>query len=143
MKRKNTSENLNQAILLLEVRRNNEFINLKEQFYVTYEYLRPVNILKSTFKEIVETTELKKGLGSIAIGIASGFIVKGMLFGGTRNPLKKIAGIMIQSVITNFAAQHSDAIKRITQNIIEATFAKVKNSRRNIPENDIQEQHVN
>ena len=143
MKRKNTSENLNQAILLLEVRRNNEFINLKEQFYVTYEYLRPVNILKSTFKEIVETTELKKGLGSIAIGIASGFIVKGMLFGGTRNPLKKIAGIMIQYVITNFAAHHSDAIKHVAQNIIDTTAAKIKNSRRNISENDLQEEHVN
>ncbi|MDZ7606467.1 MAG: hypothetical protein U5K79_12970 [Cyclobacteriaceae bacterium] len=46
-------QNLKNAILDLEIARSEEESNLKEQFNVAYESVKPVNLIKSTFKEAV------------------------------------------------------------------------------------------
>jgi hypothetical protein len=139
MKKENKRDNLNQAILIMEIKRDTEFINLKEQFYDTYESFAPLYLLKSKLKEITGTAELKKGFGNIAIGIASGLLVRGLFFGATRNPLKKMAGIMIQSVVANFAATHSDKIKQVAENFIHAASSKFKSESSAFSKQDIYE----
>ena len=112
-------------------------------FALAEEYFRECLGLQRALGDIYGIAQALAGLGSIAIGIASGILVKGLLFGATRNPFKKIAGVIIQSVITIFAGQHSEYIKQISQKIIHAASTKLKSARRDYSDGAMYEKPLN
>jgi hypothetical protein len=48
---------------------------------------------------------------STGIGLASGFLSKKVFIGASGNKLRKLIGYVLQFGVTNFVAQHPDAIK--------------------------------
>jgi hypothetical protein len=96
MKKITTARDLKEAILELEIRQANEKMALKEQFNSVRENLRPVNLIKNTFKEVTTTSSVKGNILTTVAGLAIGYIAKKAIFGFTRNPIKKIAGTIIQ-----------------------------------------------
>lgn len=112
MKKENASDILARDILLLEARRAGELRELKEQVHLTFESIRPINLIKSTIHDVTHSPDVKGGIGKAAIGVATGFIFKKLLFGGhSINPLKRLAGVALQTIVTNVAANNSDKIK--------------------------------
>ena len=62
MKIKNETDSLNEAIILLEGKRAKELELLKELFNSGYESLKPINLIKSTFKEVSSSPEIKNNI---------------------------------------------------------------------------------
>jgi len=54
------SASLKEAIFLLEIRQAEEGRLLKEQLFVVYDKLKPLNLIKSTLEEIASAVEVKK-----------------------------------------------------------------------------------
>ena len=79
MKNINETETLNNAIILLQAKRDSELVLLKEQFHEAYESLRPINIIKSAFKEVA-SPNVQGSIVDNAIGLGTGFISKKILF---------------------------------------------------------------
>ncbi len=102
---------LQNDILLQEAKRNNDFLILKEQLNTTYESLRPINFIKNTIKDVTASPDIKEGIGKTLIGIATGFLAKKIMLGSSQNPLKKIAGMALQAIVTKIATNNSDKIK--------------------------------
>lgn len=102
---------LKSAIQLLEVRRTINGQLLKEQFDLTCESLRPLNLLK----DITVTT----------IGMLSGYISKRLFVGKSENWLRKFLGTILQLEITNTITQHPETIKSFGQYIIQHIFHKL------------------
>jgi hypothetical protein len=102
---------LKDAIQLLEVERADKGRLLKEQFFLTYESFRPVNLLKGTLKDIASSPYLIDNILSTGIGLASGFLSKKVFIGASGNKLRKLIGYVLQFGVTNFVAQRPDAIK--------------------------------
>ena len=119
MKKASQSDALKHSIVILEIRRDVQLKHLKEHFQITYDSLRPVNILKNTLKELTKSPDLKSSISSGVIGIASGYILKNILFRSSYNPLKILAGIVVQSVATNLGAKNSDLIKTSVQKLFQ------------------------
>ena len=113
MKKINETDALNQAIVILENKQSEDLELLKQQFQLTYESLKPLNLIKNAFSEMTTATDLKGNLLSNAIGMATGFLTKKVLLGSTHNPIKKILGTLLQFVITNVVSKHSDALKAL------------------------------
>lgn len=111
MKKSNETDRLNQAIASLENKQALELSSLKQQFELTYESLKPLNIIKSVFSEMTTSSEIKGNLISNAIGMSTGYLTKKVLLGSSHNPIKKILGTLLQYVITNVVTKHSDNIK--------------------------------
>lgn len=111
MKTKITADLLKEEILALEAKKAEDFMALKGEVNNVIENLKPINLIKNTIKEITHFPSLKEGVGKTAIGMATGFIFKKLVFGSSINPIKKIAGSVVQSLLTNFAANNSDKIK--------------------------------
>ena len=111
MKKINATEKLNQDIILLKAKRDDEFIALKKQIHTTYESIKPINLIKNAIKDVTALPDIKEGIGKVAIGVASGYLVKNIVFRSTYNPLKKLAGVALQVLVTNLAAKNSDKIK--------------------------------
>lgn len=119
MKPQTSTDILSRDILLLEAKRKMEFADLKEHLHSTYESLRPINLIKSTFEDVTHSPDIKGGIGKAAIGMATGYLLKKVVFGSSINPLKNIAGAAFQALVTNVAAKNSDKIKEGGLNIVE------------------------
>lgn len=124
MKKNSPNEMLDAAIELLESKRRIELIQLKGQVNEVLESLKPINLIKDTFKKVTASPDLKSGFGKTAIGIASGLLIKILLFRKTHNPLKILARTAVQTAIVGIASYNSDKIKSTGQGVFRALFSK-------------------
>lgn len=106
-----TSEELKAAIHELEMRKGDELILLKEQFYKTREDFKLVNIIKGTFKQAVASPDLKTDALKAAIGFTTGVIAKKLMIGKTINPFKKLLGVIVEMAVANKVVKNADGIK--------------------------------
>lgn len=118
MKKITSIDDLQESILLLEFKLANEGAMLKEQFKITYKSLKPINILKSSFKEVMAAPDLKSNILNAAIGLTTGFVAKKLFIGKSHNPLTKLLGIILEGVIANKVAKNADGIKSIGSTIL-------------------------
>jgi len=115
---------LKNAISALEIEQGVKGQLLKEQVYLTYESLKPVNLLRNTFKELFSSQKMKENMSGSAIGAASGFLLKKIFIGESANKFRKITGTILQFGIKNFIAQNSDQIRSFGQAIFHHFFRK-------------------
>jgi hypothetical protein len=139
MEKESAEEMLTKAIALLEIKRAEELQVLKSQFQITHESFKPVSLLKSLLKEITESTSLKNGISSTSIGLATGYVAKSILFGKTKNPVKKLAGIALQSIVTNLASNNSDGIIHAVGSLLHTVTSKISAIKRKVPESEIED----
>lgn len=111
-------ENLKSAILDLETARSEEESNLKKQFNLAYESVKPVNLIASTFKDAVASSEIKQNIMSLSLGLASVYFSKKLLEKGSNTSLRKIAGTVILFGITNVLARHPEFITNLGGKLI-------------------------
>ncbi len=110
---------LKNAIQLLEVEQADKGQLLKEQFFLTYESLKPVNLLRSTVNDIASSPYLIDNILGAAIGLVSGFLSKKIFIGASGNKIRKLIGHVLQLGVTNFVALHPGAIKTIGWSVIQ------------------------
>jgi hypothetical protein len=104
---------LSESIDRLQIKRSHELALLKDQFHLTYESLKPLNLIKHTFKEVSSSIEIKEGILNNVIGLTTGYITKAILMGSSVNPVKKILGAILQFAVATLVARNSDSIKSI------------------------------
>ncbi|TRX37546.1 hypothetical protein [Flavobacterium restrictum] len=114
MKNANQTEILQQTIALLEEKQKNEFIALKLQFQETYDSLKPLNLLKSAFTEMTTAPVIKNNLVNNAIGLATGYLSKRVLFGTSLNPIKRVVGTLLQFIVSNVVTKEVNTSKLLT-----------------------------
>lgn len=119
-----SSTGLKDAIKLLEAEQEIKAQLLKEQLYLTYESLKPVNLLKRTLKEISSSPYLIDNLSGSAMGLLSGFLSRKIFVGSSGNIIRKLVGSILQFGVTNIVAQNSDVIKSISQAIFQYFLRK-------------------
>lgn len=113
-----------QAIELLETEREEKGRLLKEQFLITYNGLRPVNLVRQTLKDIFLPSGLAENLSGTAIGAASGYILKRYFIGSSESKLKKLIASIIQFGITSTTARFSDQFAIYGKAILQFFFRK-------------------
>ena len=115
---------LKDTIQLLEVEQEIEGRLLKEQFKKTYESLKPVNLLKSTFMEVASSPYLLDNIIGAGVGLATGYLSKKIVIGTSGNIIRRFFGLLMQLGVTNTVAQHPDTIKSIGQFIYQYFLRK-------------------
>jgi hypothetical protein len=108
-----TVEGLRNTIQLLEIKQNKELALLKRQFHDTYDSLKPINILKNTFKEFTASPEIKDNVLGVATGLTAGYLSKILVDGVSHNSFTKIVGSLLQLGITNVVSKNTEAIKSV------------------------------
>ncbi len=110
---------LKTAIQLLEAEQAIKERLLKEQFYLTYEGLKPVNLIRSTLDDIASSPNLIDNILNTAMGLGTGFLSKKLIIGASGNKVRKLLGTILQFGIINFYTRHPDAINSIGHFIIQ------------------------
>jgi len=107
----NSTAGLRASIQLLEVENSIKGQLLIDQLFITYESLKPVNLLKYTLNEISASPNMIDNLSGTAMGLLSGYLSKKVIVGSSGNIIRKIIGSVLQFGVTNIVAQNSDFIK--------------------------------
>jgi hypothetical protein len=117
---------LKDAIQLLEAEQSIKGQLLREQLFLTYESLKPVNLLRNALKEISSTPYLIDNISGTAMGLLGGFLSKKIFVGASGNVIRKLIGSVLQFGVTNLVAQNSEIIKSVGQALIQHYFQKKK-----------------
>jgi hypothetical protein len=124
---------LKSAIELLEVDHAIKGQLLKEQFYVTYESLKPINVLRRTLKELTSSQYLVNNIPGAIMGLVSGYLSKKLITGGSGNIFRKLLGSILQFGVTNAVAKNSEVIKSTGLTLLQRYLQKkVINSKNRI-----------
>lgn len=124
MEKINSTTALKNAIQLLEVEQSIHRERLEVQLYLTIEGLKPINLLKSTFKDFTTSPSLIENILGTGVGLASGYLSKKIVIGASGNIIRKLVGSMVQFGVTNLVSQHQKAIISYGQLIFQKVFHK-------------------
>ena len=118
---------LRKSIEVLERKQLEEGKLLQEQFSVTCESLKPINVLRKMIYEIAAPSELKENLVQTATGLISGYISRKILVRSSKNPFLRLAGILVQYGVTNFVSNNSESIKTLSLYFIDKLTSIFRN----------------
>ncbi len=118
------------AIAMLEVEQLIKGQELREQFHITVESLKPVNFIENTIREVSSSPFIGKSLLGTAFGMAAGFLTKKVSVGKSGNVFRNLMGMFLEHGITNLIAQHPETIKKFGAFL----FEKIQNKRESMDE---------
>lgn len=139
MERITTIADLNLSILILAKKQAQESLELKELCKETFESIKPVNVIKSTIKNLLSAPDLKQDILYTSINIAAAYVSKIMIIGSTKNPLKQFFGNFIQKGVTKIFADNAVWLKPMIA--LTISFLSKQSSNSNIQE-DLQDSHT-
>ncbi|MES2240046.1 MAG: hypothetical protein V4497_07275 [Bacteroidota bacterium] len=102
---KNQNTELDKAIARLELERDLKFEELKDQLAITYESVKPINLLKETLEDFKHSPDIKSNFLQSVVSIAGGYLSKKMVMGKSNSIFKKIMGYVLQYGLTNFISK--------------------------------------
>ncbi|WP_394990422.1 hypothetical protein [Emticicia sp.] len=119
---KNETDILKDRISLLENRQAQELMLLKDNIHLSYQSLRPINLIKSTLNEVALSSDIKDGIFNNVIGLITGYLSKKVLFGASHNPIKRVVGTVLQFAIAQVVSKNAHTIKAIGEVLIRRIF---------------------
>ena len=110
MQEKEYADALNSTINWLEEEQGNKRALLNERFRESYESLKPVNLIKSTIKDLTESSTSMNDLLGPLLGLAAGQLTKRIVVGKSDDETHKVVGAALQVGVTNLVIQNQDSI---------------------------------
>ena len=108
-----SESDLRDAILQLEYKQVDDERLLKEKFNLAVDSLRPINLIKSTFKEAIVSRDLKNDIINTSVGLTAGYLFKIAFAGVTKSPLRKLLGTALMFGITKVVARNPEVVKSL------------------------------
>ena len=136
MAKQSAVDSLKESIRLLEIRQVEEGQALKEQFKITYESLKPLNLIKSSLNELTSSVEIKNSLFETIVSILTGYLTKKMMVSSKSNPFMKILGALLQFGVTSIVAKNAESIRNYIMSIIDR-FMQPEEQEEDIPETEV------
>lgn len=106
----------------MELKQTGEWFLLKEEFFNAAESLKPVNLIKSSFKEAIAIPDLKTNIINAAIGLTTGVLAKKVILGRTLNPLSKLAGIILEMAVATKVTKNATVFRSAGDIIMKKIF---------------------
>jgi hypothetical protein len=128
MAKPGATEKLREEIKLLEIRQAEEVKILKEQFKITYESLKPANLLKSTLKDLAGPSDLKNNLLETMVSILTGYLSNKVLVGKKSSVFKKLLGLLLQYGVTNLVANNAEKVRNLFLDLLSKVLKSSKKS---------------
>jgi hypothetical protein len=127
MQRINSTTNIKDLILQLENRQVVELKLLREQLSLTYESIKPINLVRNTFKEVVASEELTDNIVNTSVGLAAGYVSKTLFERASHSPFRKLLGTALLFGITNLVSKNPHTVKSIGTDFLNIVKYKFSN----------------
>lgn len=117
MQKITSSGELRDAIRLLEEKQSMGGKLLKEHFFIVLDSVKPVNIIKNTFKEVASEPDLISNILSTTLGLTAGYVSNKTVVGSSGNLFRKLLGTILQFGVTSIIIKNPETIKSTVQSI--------------------------
>ena len=116
------SAQLKALIQQKEIENKEEGKKLKEDFLLTYENLKPINIIKNSLKKVFQSNEVQSDLVSSAISMAANYAAsKFVPKQTTKSSLSSLSQMALSAIANN-----PETVKSVGSQIIDLIFRKNK-----------------
>lgn len=109
----NSFTKLRAAILELEVKHTDEGKLLKEQFCNAFESIKPINLIKSTLKDTVESPEIRDKLINTAVSLSAGYLSKVIFETVYDSTNKKLISSVVQHGVRSAVSNNPEVVKSL------------------------------
>jgi hypothetical protein len=127
---KNTLQLL-EAIESLKIKQKLEEQELKEEFTALFEKIQPINVIRETVNELVESKSLQTDVIDLSLGTATGFAIRKLIVGETKNPIGQILGRMIEQTVSQKIISNRVVIHNIGRNVLNLFASGLKKEKTN------------
>jgi hypothetical protein len=117
---------LDDAIKLLKFKKAEDEQLLKELFYMTYENVKPINMIKNLFKEPIASQNIKDSLLTTSVGLGAGYLSKLLFQGIVRVPFKNFIGSALMLSVENLIAKNPGVVSSLSSLFLNAFTRKSK-----------------
>jgi hypothetical protein len=126
------SEELAEAIAVLELKATAQKREVEECYNVVAEEFKPLNLVKNGFRSVF-SGENKGDLINALIGLGSGLLSRKLILGRSNGFIGKTVGKAIQWGMAGIVSQNAEKIKEKAGGIIDRLFKpKAKSVKRNV-----------
>lgn len=132
MNNQSAVDSLKESIRLLEIRQAEEGRILKEQFKITYESLKPVNLIKSSIQELASSTEVKNNLFESLLAVISAYLSKDIITSKS-NIFMKVLRVFAHFGLSNLIISNAESIRTYLSSFISSFFAP----KEEVPETEV------
>ncbi len=136
MEKQNAVDSLKESIRILEIRQAEEGQQFNAQLRITYESLKPINLIKNSIKDLAESFEIKNNLFKTVISIVSGYLTQKFIVNSKSNLLVKLLGILMQFGVTNLVSKNAETIRSFFSDLIE-NFLHCTDEEDEVPETEV------
>jgi hypothetical protein len=134
---------LEDAIKLLKFKKAEDEQLLKELFYMTYENVKPINMIKSLFKEPIASQNIKDSLLTTSVGLGAGYLSKLLFQGVVRVPFKNFIGSALMLSVENLISKNPGVVGAVSSLFMDAFSRKSKkNVAEEVDYEDYEQDHV-
>jgi hypothetical protein len=126
MQKLNSTTDIKQLIRQLESQQAIDLQQLRVQMHATYENIKPINLVRNTFKEVVASEELTDNIVNTSVGLAAGYVSKTLFEKASHSPFRKLMGTALLFGVTNLVAKNPHTVKSIGSdflNIVKYQFS--------------------
>jgi hypothetical protein len=127
---KNTLQLL-KAIESLKIKQKLEEQDLKEEFTALFEKIQPINVIRETVNDLVESKSLQTDVIDLSVGTATGFAIRKLIVGETKNPIDQILGRMIEQTVSQKLISNRVVIHNIGRNVLNLFASGLKKEKTN------------
>lgn len=126
MKKIRNERELKARIDELMVTKELEKHDLKEHFVLVKETFRPKNLIRSTIREVTSAPGVKGKFMTVVLGLTAGYLAKKAIFGTSHNPIRKMAGTLLQMGIAGMISKNSGTLKDIGSSLLSKVINRSK-----------------
>ncbi len=126
MERYTSSNAIREAIVELERQQAVESRQISVQLVHAFESIKPINLIKSTIKDVTESKDLTENIVQTSIGLVAGYVTQSLFQKPSHGPLRKLFGTVLSYGITNFLATHPKLIAAIGSKVMRLFKKMVK-----------------
>lgn len=126
MQKITSAAQLKARIRELEITSELEREDLKAHFSHVKDSLRPYKLLQNAVKGFVSSSDTRGKVLNVLLGMAAGYITKKAVFGSTHNPLKKIAGVLLQMSVAGTVSSNGNDIQKLGSSLWKRLFKRRK-----------------
>ncbi|MBE0662426.1 MAG: hypothetical protein IH597_08155 [Bacteroidales bacterium] len=116
---------LDATIAILKAEQEYKEHLLWDEFFGVVEGLKPINLLKDTFREGASSLKFDGVLGAIA-GVAVGSLSRSVFVGASSNLFRKLLGTALQFGVTNIVGRNTNRIRTFGNFIAQRIFKRKK-----------------
>ncbi len=130
MDKKEAEDEIKALITELRIKKKAEGALLKAQVQQAFERVKPINLIKSTFKDASKSKEVSGSITNAALVFVTSYLSKRIFMRLAGSPLKKLTGAVLLFGITQVIARNPEKVKAIGRVLFNAIKGK---SRKQLP----------